>query len=230
MRALLLSLAGLTLGATAFQGVALAPPAPQRLAPERLALPGYQVKPMGSSPARGDRDLRMGTLRRWKLQALAGGAPLQLSLLPMRSRNSDGMQLAGFARLEPSLAMLERRLSVAESSRYAVPPADQVAFGRGPADPPGSLTRLQSCLTPGNRSGVGEITLGLQLGAEREAELKRNRLGTRLLWISGLQPNARWECLAVQLSTPPGLDSEQRLQEAWRAVREQLESTGRSVP
>jgi hypothetical protein len=219
IRPLLLSLAGLTLAATVAKVVALGPPAPQRLAPDTLELPGYRVSAMGGAPARAGRELSQGPRQRWRLQPLAGGAPLDLTLLPVRSRNSEAMQLAAFARLAPELALQERRLSVAEGSRDAAPPAEQLAFGRGSADPPGSLTRLQTCLTPGHQAGVGEITLGQQLQAEREAELQRDRLRTRLLWISGLQPNTRWECLVVQLATAADPNSGERLRQAWLAVR-----------
>jgi hypothetical protein len=96
-----------------------------------------------------------------------------------------------------------------------IPPPDQLAFDRGPADLPAAITRLQTCITPGGRSGVTEQTLGRQLNLERDAALLPSPLITKLKRLFGLIPNTRWECLAVQLQSPSPSDPQQ-LEHLWK--------------
>lgn len=93
----------------------------------------------------------------------------------------------------------------------------QLAFGRGPADPPGAITRLQTCVTPGGSSGVMEQTFVRQLNLERGAELLPSPLITKVKRVIGLIPNSRWECLAVQLQAPRPSEPQQ-LEQVWKLV------------
>ncbi|MFM7732700.1 MAG: hypothetical protein ACKO6F_04405, partial [Cyanobium sp.] len=65
-------------------------------------------------------------------------------------------------------------------------------------------------------------TLVRQLLDERMSEIKSNRLRSRLLQFSGLKPNSRSECLAVQLETQADDNSEVRLLAAWAALQPAL--------
>ena len=113
--------------------------------------------PLGTSPGRRGRDLSHGPIRRFQLQPTGGSPALRLLLVPVRGPN---LQMAKFPTVVPELALFQRQLS-----------GEELAFGRGAADPPGAITRLQTCVTPGGSSGVTEQTLGRQLNLERDAEL-----------------------------------------------------------
>jgi hypothetical protein len=205
-RPLLLVLAGLTAGAALLKAVSLAAPLPERQAPTSLNLPGYRVVPLGTSPGRGGRNLSHGPIRRFQLQPTGGAPALRLLLVPVRGRTSEDVQLAKFPAVVPELALSQRQLS-----------GEELAFGRGAADPPGAITRLQTCVTPGGSSGVTEQTLIRQLNLERDAELLPSPLITKVKRLIGLIPNSRWECLAVQLQTPRPSEPQQ-LEQVWKLV------------
>jgi hypothetical protein len=206
VRPLLLVLAGLTAGAALLKAVSLAAPLPERQAPTSLHLPGYRVVPLGTSPGRGGRNLSHGPIRRFQLQPTGGAPALRLLLVPVRGRTSEDVQLAKFPAVVPELALSQRQLS-----------GEELAFGRGAADPPGAITRLQTCVTPGGSSGVTEQTLIRHLNLERDAELLPSPLITKVKRLIGLIPNSRWECLAVQLQTP-GPSEPQQLEQVWKLV------------
>jgi hypothetical protein len=205
-RPLLLVLAGLTAGAALLKAVSLAAPLPERQVPTALNLPGYRVVPLGTSPGRGGRNLSHGPIRRFQLQPTGGAPALRLLLVPVRGRTSEDVQLAKFPAVVPELALSQRQLS-----------GEALAFGRGPADPPGAITRLQTCVTPGGSSGVTEQTLIRQLNLERGAELLPSPLITKVKRLIGLIPNSRWECLAVQLQSPTPSEPQQ-LEHVWKLV------------
>jgi hypothetical protein len=205
-RPLLLVLVGLTAGAALLKAVSLAAPLPERQAPTSLNLPGYRVVPLGTSPGRGGRNLSHGPIRRFQLQPTGGAPALRLLLVPVRGRTSEDVQLAKFPAVVPELALSQRQLS-----------GEELAFGRGAADPPGAITRLQTCVTPGGSSGVTEQTLIRHLNLERDAELLPSPLITKVKRLIGLIPNSRWECLAVQLQTP-GPSEPQQLEQVWKLV------------
>ncbi|MFO0037852.1 MAG: hypothetical protein ACK522_02780 [Synechococcaceae cyanobacterium] len=206
VRPLLLVLAGLTAGAALLKAVSLAAPLPERQAPTSLHLPGYRVVPLGTSPGRGGRNLSHGPIRRFQLQPTGGAPALRLLLVPVRGRTSEDVQLVKFPAVVPELALSQRQLS-----------GEELGFGRGPADPPGAITRLQTCVTPGGSSGVTEQTLIRHLNLERDAELLPSPLITKVKRLIGLIPNSRWECLAVQLQTP-GPSEPQQLEQVWKLV------------
>ena len=216
-RPLLLVLAGLTAGAAFLKAVSLAAPLPERQAPTSLNLPGYRVVPLDTSPGRRGRNLSHGPIRRFQLQPTGGAPALRLLLVPVRGRTSADVQLAKFPAVVPELALSQRQLS-----------GEELAFGRGAADPPVAITRLQTCVTPGGRSGVTEQTLGSQLNLERGAALFPSPLITKLKRLFGLLPNTRWECLAVQLQSPSPSDP-QRLEHVWKLVPSALGRSANSV-
>lgn len=206
-RPLLLVLAGLTAGAALLKGVSLAAPLPEQQAPTSLNLPGYRVVPLGTSPGRGGRNLSHGPIRRFQLQPTGGAPALRLLLVPVRGRTSEDLQLAKIPAVVPEFALSQRQLS-----------GEELAFGRGAADPPGAITRLQTCVTPGGSSGVTEQTLIRQLNLERDAEILASPLITKVKRLLGLIPNSRWECLAVQLQSPRPSEPQQ-LEQVWKLVR-----------
>ena len=210
VRPLLLVLAGLTAGAALLKAVSLAAPLPERQAPTSLNLPGYRVVPLGTSPGRGGRNLSHGPIRRFQLQPTGGAPALRLLLVPVRGRTSEDVQLAKFPAVVPELALSQRQLS-----------GEELAFGRGAADPPGAITRLQTCVTPGGSSGVTEQTFVRQLNLERDAEILPSPLITKVKRLIGLIPNSRWECLAVQLQTPRPSEPQQ-LEQVWKLVESAL--------
>ena len=174
--------------------------------------------PKGTSPGRRGRDLSYGTIRRFQLQPTGGAPALALLLVPVRGRNSEHpVQMARLPAVLPEFALSQRQLRGLDRADSIAPPLEQLAFGRGPGDPPGAITRLQTCITPGGRSGVTEQTLGRQLNLERGAALFPSPLITKLKRLIGLIPNTRWECLAVQLRAPSPSDPQQ-LEQVWKLV------------
>lgn len=221
LRPLLLLLAGLTAGATVLKGLTLAAPPPERQAPAFLSLPSYRVVPIGSRAGRGGRDLSHGTLRRFQLQPTNGAPALGLLLVPVLGRTSEDLQLASLPALLPEFALRQRQLRELDRADATDSPPDQLAFGRGPADPPGAITRLQTCLTPGGRNGVTNGALSSALVFENRAASVHYTLFTKLQRLIGLIPNPRWECLAVQLQTSSPADR-QRLEQVWKLVKAAL--------
>jgi hypothetical protein len=229
LRPLLLLLAGLTAGGAVLKGLSLAAPMPEQQAPSSLSLPGYRVVPIGTSPGRRGSDLSYGTIRHFQLQPTGGAPALGLLLVPVRGRNSEHVQMARLPSVVPEFALSQRQLrGLGRADSIAPPPDEQLAFGRGPGDPPGAITRLQTCITPGGRSGVTKQTLGRQLNLERGAALFPSPLITKLKRLIGLIPNTRWECLAVQLQTP-GPSDPQRLEHVWKLGSSALRRSANSL-
>jgi len=247
-RRLLAGLALLTLALTLEKVVALSAPMPTVEAPERLRLAGYRIRALPSSGPQRGRDLSLGTMRQFSLVPLIGEPPLTLTLLPIRSRMGTplskttlggkdlGMEALG--PLVPTLTLQEHRLVVQPVAKAGSsgPQVDQFAVGRGAADPAGSTTRLQTCLT---NSGLAAFS-GYLLRANVAAGMTQNRGSLpRLLRIVGLQ-QARYGCLAVQLESGASAaggqggrasgDRQGQLEAAWRNLREVLvESSGQGA-
>jgi len=247
-RRLLAGLALLTLALTLEKVVALSAPMPTVEAPERLRLAGYRIRALPNSAPQRGRDLSLGTMRQFSLVPLIGEPPLTLTLLPIRSRMGTplskttlggkdlGMEVLG--PLVPTLTLQEHRLVVQPVAKAGSsgPRVDQFAVGRGAADPAGSTTRLQTCLT---NSGLAAFS-GYLLRANVAAGMTQNRGSLpRLLRIVGLQ-QARYGCLAVQLESGASAaggqggrasgDRQGQLEAAWRNLREVLvESSGKGA-
>jgi hypothetical protein len=109
----------------------------------------------------------------------------------------------------------------------STPLANQLALGRGAADPAGSTTRLQTCITS---SGLAAFN-GYLLRSMLAAGMTENRWSpNRLLRLAGLQ-QARHECLAVQLESgastagkgASGAENHQRqLETVWKDLQQAL--------
>jgi hypothetical protein len=221
LRPLLLLLAGLTAGGTVLKGLTLAAPPPERQAPASPSLPGYRVVPIGSRAGQGGRDLSHGTLRRFQLQPTNGAPALGLLLVPVLGRTSEDLQLASLPALLPEFALPQRQLRELDRADATDSPPDQLAFGRGSGGESGAITRLQTCLTPGGRSGVTNWALSRELVFENRAARVHYTLITKFKRLIGLLPNSRWECLAVQLQTSSPSDP-QRLEQVWKLVKAAL--------
>jgi hypothetical protein len=217
LRPLLLLLAGLTAGGAVLKGLSLAAPLPEWQAPSSLSLPGYRVVPIGTRAGQGGRDLSHGTLRRFQLQPTNGAPALGLLLVPVLGRTSEDLQLASLPAVLTEFALPQRQLREMARADATDSPPDQLAFGRGPGDPPAAVTRLQTCITPGGRSGVTNGALSRELVLEHRAARVHYTLITKLKRLIGLLPNSRWECLAMQLQTPSPSDP-QRLEHVWKLV------------
>jgi hypothetical protein len=244
LRRLLAGLALLTSMVTVGKVVGLSAPMPAAEAPSRLALAGYRISALASTgPLRG-RDLSLGTMRQFRLVPRSGEPPLTVTLLPVSSRTGTklsvttlggedlGMEAVGAS--VPGFAMQDQRivwLPVATAGG-SLPQPDQIALGRGAADPAGSTTRLQTCLT---RSGLARFH-GYLLRIILATAMTDSRWSApRLLRVLGLQ-QARYECLAVQLeSGSPGggkgeggsRDRQRQLATVWKELRGVLVRGGR---
>jgi hypothetical protein len=226
LRPWLVGLALLTAGATAERVVGLSAPMPTREAPSTLRLAGYRVSVLEGEPPRQGRELSHGALRRFWLEPLSGGPPLMVRVLPVRSRTGTelsepskerkGLNMVAVGAEVETFALSDRRLLSLPRSKPGGPgpKVDQIALGRGPKDPPGSITRLQTCLLPSGHAGVSASTL---VGQSKEQEQGgSSALKRKLLRLAGTVP-ARHECLAVQVaSAKPG---QRRLLEVWSAMR-----------
>ena len=246
LRRLLAGLALLPLMLSIEKVVALSAPMPTAEAPDRIRMDGYRIRALPHSGPRRGRDLSLGTMRQFRLVPLSGEPQLTLSLLPIRSRMGTplskttlggkdlGMEAVGT--LVPGFALQEQRLIVqpiAKAGR-SVPQVDQLAVGRGAADPDGSTTRLQTCLTS---SGLAAFS-GYLLRANLAVGMTEDRGSVpQLLRFVGLQ-QARYGCLAVQLESSAAAggqagrgsgDRQEQLEAAWRNVRVVLVGSGKGV-
>jgi len=236
LRRLLAGLALLTLMATVGKVVGLSAPMPKAEAPSSLDMAGYRISALPTAAPRRGRDISLGTTRQFRLVPHSGEPMLTLTLLPVRSRTGTklsettlggkalGMEAVGT--LGPGFAMQEQRLVFQPVSKAggSTPEADQLALGRGAADPAGSTTRLQTCLTS---SGLAAFT-GYLLRPMLAAGMTENRWSApRLLRLVGLQ-QARYECLAVQLESAASaggkggnrsLDRQRQLESVWKDLR-----------
>jgi hypothetical protein len=198
LRPWLLGLAALALAATAERVVGLSAPMPTMEAPASLRLAGYRVSALQGEPPRQGRELSHGGLRRFQLVPLSGGPPLVLSLLPVRSRTGTelsepskerkGLNMVAVGAEVASFALNDRRLLSLHRSNGlgAGAKPDQIALGRGPKDPAGAITRLQTCLAPSGHAGVSAYTL---VGEERRA--KESSGAAALRWLFRLA----WDCV-----------------------------------
>ena len=236
LRRLLAGLALLTLMVSVGKVVGPSAPMPTAEAPSSFGLAGYRISALPSSGPRRGRDLSLGTMRQFRLVPLSGEPQLTLTLLPVRSRTGTklsetilggkalGMEAVGT--LVPSFAMQDQRIVLQPVAKAggSAPRSDQLALGRGAADPAGSTTRLQTCLT---RSGLAAFN-GYLLRTILAASMTDSRWSApRLLRVLGLQ-QARYECLAVQVESAPSgagkdeggsADRQRQLQTVWRALR-----------
>jgi hypothetical protein len=239
LRRLLAGLALLTLMATVWKVVGISAPMPSTEAPASLRMAGYRISALPTAAPRWGRDLSLGTTRQFRLVPLSGEPMLTLTLLPVRSRTGTklsettlggkalGMEAVGT--LVPGFAMQEQRLVFQPVSKAggSTPQADQLALGRGAADPAGSTTRLQTCITSSGYAAFNGYLLRPMLAAG----MTENRWSApRLLRLVGLQ-QARYECLAVQLESgtsaagkgASGAENRQRqLETVWKDLRQVL--------
>lgn len=238
LRHLLAGLALLTLMVTIEKVVGPSAPMPTVEAPASMALPGYRISTLPSSEPRWGRDLSFGTMRQFRLVPLSGEPPLTLTLLPMSSRTGtklsvttlggEDLGMEAVATLVPGFAMQDQRIVVQPVAKAggSLPQPDQLALGRGAADPAGSTTRLQTCLT---RSGLAVFN-GDLLRINLATGMTDSRWSApRLLRLVGLQ-QPRYECLAVQLesgasgggkggSGSGSVDRQRQLETVWKELR-----------
>jgi hypothetical protein len=241
LRRLLLGLALLTLVASTEKVLGLSAPMPKIEAPSSLRLGGYRISALPiAAPQRG-RDLSLGTMRQFRLVPDSGEPQLTLTLLPVGSRAGTtsgeltlggkdlsievvGSEVTVFALKDQRIVSLTVANAVGSATR-----TDQLALGRGPADPAGSTSRLQACITRSGMAAVTATTLAREpvaIGKPGEpAPLQR-----RIQRILGLQPN-RHECLAVQLESSASaggkggkgsLDRQRQLETVWKDLRQVL--------
>ena len=239
LRRLLLGLALLTLVASGAKVLGLAAPMPKLEAPTSLELGGYRISALPTAAPRRGRDLSLGTMRQFRLVSDAGEPQLTLTLLPVRSRTGTkssestlggtDLSIEAVGTLVPGFAMQEQRIvlqPVAQSGGSA-PRSDQLALGRGAADPAGSTTRLQTCLTSSGLAAFDGYLLRPMLAA---AMIESRWSPNRLLRLVGLQ-QARYECLAVQLESGPSAagkgassaeNRQRQLETVWKDLRQVL--------
>ena len=237
-RRLLQGMGLLTVVALVGKMVSLAAPMPIAEAPTALRLSGYGIQGLkaGAQPRQG-RELSHGTQRVFRLVPRSGEPPLTLRLMPVRSRRgseiseqtdpNQGLNMGAVAALVPSFALKDRRiLSMGLPQPMGLKPkGDQIALGRAPDDPPGSITRLQTCLSPTGVAGLdATILVPESHKLERMAEPGWRRHLRRMAGLSDL----RYECLAVQIESEKAsggggtLDRRKPLEKAWQDLREVL--------
>jgi hypothetical protein len=182
--------------------------------------------------------MSLGKMRQFRLVPRSGEPELTLTLLPVRSRTGTnlsaetlggkGLSLETVASEVPGFALKEQRIVSLQMAKgvASVPRSDQLALGRGPKDPAGSTTRLQTCLTPRGLAAVKDTTLAGEAQTPGKPGEPSPTL-RRLLRVLGLQ-QARYECLAVQLeSGSPGGgegeggsgDRQRQLEKMWKELR-----------
>jgi hypothetical protein len=240
LRHLLAGLALLTFVAAVEKVVGLSAPMPAAEAPSNLALAGYRISALPAAGPRRGREMSLGTMRQFRLVQRSGEPELTVTLLPVRSRTGTdlsaetlggkGLSLETVASEVPGIALKEQRIVSLPMAKGvgSVPRSDQLALGRGPKDPAGSTTRLQTCLTPTGLAAVKATTLAGEAKAPGKPGEPSPTL-RRLLRVLGLQ-QPRYECLAVQLesgasgggkgeSGSGSVDRQRQLETVWKELR-----------
>ena len=240
LRHLLAGLALLTLVAAVEKVVGLSAPMPAAEAPSNLTLAGYRISALPAAGPRRGREMSLGTMRQFRLVPRSGEPALTLTLLPVRSRTGTdlsaetlggkGLSLETVASEVPGIALKEQRIVSLRIAKGvgSVPRSDQLALGRGPKDPAGSTTRLQTCLTPRGLAAVKATTLAGEAKAPGKPGEPSPTL-RRLLRVLGLQ-QAHYECLAVQLESGASgdnkggsgigsVDRQRQLETVWKELR-----------
>jgi hypothetical protein len=205
--------------------VALAAPLPEQEAPAALNLDGYTVIPMASSPRSRGRDFSHGTIQRFRLQPKEGGMPVSLTLMPVRSRNDEALQMARLSEIDPAFRLQARRLLTIRGDHGGGPArgADELALGMGPKGSRSKpVSRLQTCLTPSGLAGVTSRSIHEELKANRFSKLSAADFSFHAARFLGLRPNSRWECLAVQLETQADNQAQPLLLHAWTSLKPRL--------
>jgi hypothetical protein len=238
LRRLLAGLALLTLVAAVEKVVGLSAPMPAAEAPSSLTLAGYRISALPAAGPRRGREMSLGTMRQFRLLPRSGEPELTLTLLPVRSRTGTdlsaetlggkGLSLETVASEVPGFALKEQRIESLPIGKSvgSAPRSDQLALGRGPKDPAGSITRLQTCLTPMGLAAVKATTLAGEAKPPGKPGEPSPTL-SRLLRVVGLQ-QARYECLAVQLESGASgggkgeagsADRQRQLETVWKELR-----------
>lgn len=204
--------------------VGLSAPLPDRQAPTDLDLADFDVTSIASSPQGTGRDFSHGTIQRFRLQPEAGGLPLVLTLMPVRSRNDEALQMALLSEIEPGFTLRSRRLVTVGAGNRDAPArlTDEVALGVGPKSLPQAVSRLQTCVTPTGVAAVTSRSIHQELKANRESALARAGFQTQAARFLGLRPNSHWECLAVQLEAKAGHGAQEALLQAWSSLKPRL--------
>jgi hypothetical protein len=200
----------------------LSAPSPQGEGAKQLRLTGHHVVPLATDPAKQGRDFSHGPIQHFQLQDKGTQQPLVLTVMQIRSRNEKTLQMARMAEFEPKFYLRQRHLQLLSSStsqKSRPYQLQEVAIGRSPLTTYPPVVRLQSCLTPGGRAAVTMASIQNHLYDQRAHELARNPIQARLSRFLGLQPNTRWECLAVQLESPEAPGAETTLIETWSKLR-----------
>ncbi len=220
-------LGGLVLS-TAFSilKILLAPqlsPLPRWTYPETVAFAGYEVRPLPDEAGFKSKAASHGPLRRFLLQAKGNKPPVLLSLFAVRSHDRQELAREAFGQAHPNLRMKQRRLLVLQLGTDGAggEPGQELALGRGTADPAYSTTRLQTCLTPAGQAAVSESLLVAKLKQQRNRDFQADPLGSLGSNLLG-EPWSRWECLVVQLQISSTGNHEVELQRAWQQLRPQL--------
>lgn len=216
LRPVLLTLALIMATSGVHKLISLAAEAPHGEAPTALRWGGRRITPQRSTAARSGRDLSHGTIRQFRLAASKSLPPLTLTLMPVRSRDDNQLEVSRLGAIEPRM-VLQHFYYLDKGGAGG---ADELAIGYGPGEDPSRLTRLQTCITPGGFAAAKAYTLG-QVANTADQPGVSSPLQRRLLRASGLL-QARHECLAVQLAAGPAGASEGQLRAAWSALRPQL--------
>ena len=226
---LLVGFAILTVMVSIEKVVNLSAPMPTKVAPAMLQVPGYRVRVLNPESGRlktegnrRGRELSHAAPRRFQLAPLTGGSPLTLTLLPVRSRTGtelsettderQGLTMVAVGAEVPSFALKDRRLLTLP---HPGGKNDELVLGRGPSDPPASLTRLQTCVTPSGVVGVSASTL-VGKGEHGGSSPQASAMARRWRRLAGLE-QMRYECLAVQLQGEA--TNQRQLLSGWKALR-----------
>ena len=216
LRPVLLALALIMATSGLHKLISLAAVPPHGRAPTELRWRGSRLTPQSSTAARSGRDLSHGTIRQFRLAASGSLPPLTLTLMPVRSRDDNQLEVSRLGAIEPRMALAHFYYV----DKGGAAGADELAIGYGPGEDPSRLTRLQTCITPRGFAAAKSYNLGKVANTADQPGVS-SPVQRRLLRVAGLLP-ARHECLAVQLAAGPEGASERQLRDAWSALRPQL--------
>jgi hypothetical protein len=146
-----------------------------------------------------------GIWQRWDLTSPGSPFPLELSIIPISTRNRHDLSITAITRNDPGL----KELALKQTRERSIPgtPTLNFAIGAlsGQADTDTPQSAVQTCVVMPSRAHVYGATGVNYRQLIKSIESRNNDLSIpglpgKLAGFAGLGPRGRWSCLFVSLS------------------------------
>lgn len=178
---------------------------------KNLTVPGYRLVAQQTKDAQAGADLAYGTLVHYRVDPLqkSNDGTFTLSLMTVHSRETKTFHVEDMTTDLPSLHLRESNPhSISEGG------ANGTTVALGQID---GQAVLQTCLVQGGKAALDMKELAPAVEARRVRGWKQS-----LYQVLGLQPNVRWDCLLISISTNAGPNANAELLTHWGLVHSTL--------